>query len=645
MSKHSLQGRLPEKLKHKQKLTSNTRIQNTKNLLIFAVVIILAAIPFGMGKYFEFNSPGPFDSGSNAYSAAHILDGAKIGVEEKPSAMVGTLLVNILGVWLFGFNDIGPKFIQMILQAAAIIFMFVAIHRLSGKLAAAVGAIITSVYLSAPLIAKLGNDKTQYLTAFMILGVSCFVLYQSGGKWFWAVLAGGFLSWGPLFKPVAASAIGATGLFVVLQPILKHRTWKQTGIDILLLFAGAAAAIGPLYIWIIGSQVPLGRPYHFVLDVVKLVLPATGETDKVKGTVEYVAGGRKLVSFSEQWPIVLRYYRLLILPIALAVVSIIARTAKMFVTFPKKSAKTTAITYDRFVILFAVWWILDMAFVWISPRSYEQYYLPLNASAAMLGGYVVALYSDKLQKTTQKAKWRFFGFAGLFVMLAMSWHIFFGIETSPHTGQKYGQKRRGYAQRLKKISFRRKNSLKGPWEIVGAYINTHSEPIDKIYVWGWFPGIYVQAQRFSSASLAFMMPRPTPDKFAESIKQLLTEFKEEIPEFIVDSRKRHIPTDRPAYELWPIIPRGYAGLQKEALLPRDEKIIAAFDKSWSDFLRKNYGDDEADRYELLRPFRQFIMDNYEIAEPQLWIHTQDGRLYHRMFGSHVVFRLKKIPSN
>ena len=42
-------------------------------LLALGVVVVLAGIPFGLGKYFEFNSPGPFDSGAYVYSAAHIL--------------------------------------------------------------------------------------------------------------------------------------------------------------------------------------------------------------------------------------------------------------------------------------------------------------------------------------------------------------------------------------------------------------------------------------------------------------------------------------------------------------------------------------------------------------------------------------------
>jgi len=165
-----------------------------RQIAVFIIIAILAVIPFSMGKYFEFNTPDPFDSGAYIYSAKHILDGAEIGVEEKPSAQLGTLLVNILGVRLFGFNETGPTIIQTVLQAAALLLMFIAMRKLFGTLAAAVGVIIASVYLSAPLIAKYGNVKEQYMIACMVIGISCFVLRQFEGRWWYAVLAGAFLS-------------------------------------------------------------------------------------------------------------------------------------------------------------------------------------------------------------------------------------------------------------------------------------------------------------------------------------------------------------------------------------------------------------------------------------------------------------------
>src|SRR5210317_1622242 len=126
-------------LKHtrkQQRPTSKPRppmSQKTKSIILIAIVALLEAIPFSLGKYFEFNSPSAFDSGAYVYSAAHILDGAEIGVEEIPSAQLGTLLVNLLGVKLFGFNDFGPKLIQMFLQAGAFILMMVAMRKLYGS--------------------------------------------------------------------------------------------------------------------------------------------------------------------------------------------------------------------------------------------------------------------------------------------------------------------------------------------------------------------------------------------------------------------------------------------------------------------------------------------------------------------------------
>ena len=123
------------------------------------VFIIIILIPFILGKYCEFNIPGPFDSGSNVYSAKHILEGAQIGVEEDPSAQVGTLLMNMLGVKLFGFNDLGPKIVQGFFQLIGLGLMYYSIRRVFGVLPAFFSAFAAAFFLSAPLIAKYGKVK------------------------------------------------------------------------------------------------------------------------------------------------------------------------------------------------------------------------------------------------------------------------------------------------------------------------------------------------------------------------------------------------------------------------------------------------------------------------------------------------------
>ena len=659
MSKPARKRTLPRKhpIPQKRESTFLDTLKSKEKYLILAIVVILAAIPFALGKYFELGTPGPYDSGAYVYSAKHVLDGAVIGVDEKPSAQLGTLLTNMLGVWLFGFNETGPKLIQGILQAAALILMFIASRKLFGTLPAAVSVIVTSIYLSAPLAAKFGNVKEQFMIAFMVMAISCFVLRQLGGRWWWAALAGAFVIWAPLFKQTGASAMAAIGLFVLIQPLFKHRSWKQTGSDIGLLAAGAIIAITPACIWLQAYHDGQMLPYAFVWKPIISSFtsspkepeanPAESETEQnntqdkpeqrsllMKLLPGYVSESWESLEPTERKEVarrIFRYYKLLILPIALALAAIAIRIVRLIrrIAPAEKTAKTN---YDRFVFLFAVWWLLDMAFVWISPRSYEQYYLPLNASAAMLGGYFIATYNKLLENPVNRNIWRVVGIIGILVMIAMSWHIFFGIEKSPHSDTDYGGKRRGYAQKLKEIADRKKGA-RGAWEVLGDYIRNNSTKNDTIYVWGWVPGIYVQAQRLSSVPEAFegTMHTLSPAVLSKKIQAMVSTFEKEPPKFIVDTHKIHFPWDRPPLELWPTTPKG--------LLPNDEVTVARFDTMYSKLLREKINPaqeriykqltrwninslmdmadpDEALRYEAMKPLRQYVMKNYKFVAQQ-----------------------------
>ncbi len=616
-------------LQAKEKSLSPEQREKIKRIVGIAAIVILAGIPFSIGKYFEFSSYDPFDSGAYVHSAAKILSGAEIGVDEKPSAQLGTLLVNLLGVAMFGYNETGPKLIQMIFQATALVLMFIALRKLYGTLPAAVGVIVASIYLSWAFIGKTGNTKEQYMIACMVIGISCFVMYELSGKWWQAAVAGAVLSWAPLFKQTGVTAIVAIGLFVILQPILKHQTWKQTGRDILLLFGGAFVGILPLYIWMLGWGVKMALPYAFVWQTLASLIPSGSEPGQVKVATDYVTRSREFVPFSVQYRKVMYHYGKVIMPIALACTAIIIGIIRWILSLrSKKQASRT--TYDRFFLLFAVWWILDMAFVWISPRSYVQYYLPLNASAAMLGAYGVAVYWDKTKNAETKTKWVVMGMAALLVMISLSWHVFF------ESARKESQ---SYQYMLKTASQLRKGETRFRGAGTGEYILTHSKATDRIYVWGWIPGIYVKAQRFSAASRACCLPRPAPAVLKEMVDELLDEFKKNMPKFIVDTRKRHIPVERPPYELWPIV--RYQGMDHEMFLSPDENAVAAYEKNRAEDLRKNFGDKEAERFEILAPFRKFIRENYTIVGLNQYMVTQDGQLYNPVFGEEVLFELKE----
>jgi hypothetical protein len=103
--------------------------------------------------------------------------------------------------------------------------------------------------------------------------------------------------------------------------------------------------------------------------------------------------------------------------------------------------------------------------------------------------------------------------------------------------------------------------------------------------------------------------------------------------------------ERPPYELWPsnFLWRNKELnsmlMDKRGFLKKDEKAINMYDQLYTRLLRENFDEDEALRYEAMRPFREFIMNNYRPAEPKLYV-ARNNRITHKIFGEQRVFQLK-----
>ncbi len=635
-------------------------------LVEIIAVLLLAGIPFAMGKFFEFNQPDPFDGGGYAYSAWHVYQGAKFGSEELISAQPATFLVNYIGVVLCGFSELGAKLIQMALQLAALGMMFYALRKCFGKSAAILCTAMASIYLSAPVIAKFGNVKEQFMIAFMVMA-ACFLILviKTKKEWLWAV-TGAFAVWPYYFKPTGLSILAATGLCVVFFSLQK-RNWKLLLNRLLFLSIGAIAGISPLLLFFF---LKTGRPIFFqslpllliqamiasavigyaivgvaeknrqsgFISRVKTVCPVywtTGASaivlvyiigliivriqpgaigqdivdyivatpffavpqyiySKISGFVYllwrtlgtsdiYITGSRNLMGFSQQAPIVFRYYAVLKLPILMASISILIGLVRLFFRLIKKIPAFES--QDWMALFLAIWWLFDMGMIWVSPRSYEQYYLPMCASAAMLGGYGIGRFMERLNPVRSIA----------------------GRILAPA------------AEKLQKKEL-------GPWEQLGDYIRTHSGPEDRMYVWGWYPGIYVRAQRLSASPQASEgnMHIVPPYYLAGIVYNLTTAFTQHPPKFIVDSRKREFPWNVPPLELWPQRPYVPNELQdnRNGFLSRDSLKVRQFEMIHSAGLAQKVSPEEAERFMAMKPFRDYVMSNYKIVGS---------------FGPHVLF--------
>ena len=82
-------------------------------------------------------------------------------------------------------------------------------------------------------------------------------------------------------------------------------------------------------------------------------------------------------------------------------------------------------------------------------------------------------------------------------------------------------------------------------------------------------------------------------------------------------------------------------MKQETFLSPEENAVAAYEKNWAEILRRDFGEEEAERFEIMASFRKFVRDNYEIVGLRQYQVTRDGKLFHPVFGEEVLFELKE----
>jgi hypothetical protein len=416
---------------------------------------------------------------------------------------------------------------------------------------------------------------------------------------------------------------------------------------------------------------------------------------------EYIAGSRTVSQFGRQFDWVASYYRYLVAPIGLSTLAIVWALARQVGRWlpngrsraeaaAKPDNQVPASLGDRIVLFLGIWWLLDVMFVWISPRSYVEYFLPLTASAAMLAAYAV------YQCRRRTSGWIWLLALWLLVDLVLVWVI--PVEAFPYVGLRsseavvdfWGQfllrilplaaavavvwlmrrQRSRWPQavvpslicagmffwwntdtldsfmvRSDQLRQIRRQKLAYPWEEVSRFVRQNSSPQDGLFVWGWYPGIYVQAQRFCPSTLAAYSDMHTdrPEDVKRQISKLVDELRADPPKFIVDSQKVHYPFgDHPVYDLWPQWKDKEIGklnfrysvaelLKHDGLLTLQEMEEAGNSiylqvEEYSYALLTNEGRKggpmepararrlarlERQRHEAIAPLREFVMKNYQ----------------------------------
>ncbi|MCF7958713.1 MAG: hypothetical protein K9M57_09730, partial [Phycisphaerae bacterium] len=449
------------------------------------------------------------------------------------------------------------------------------------------------------------------------------------------------------------------------------------------IYFGIHGELGSYYKWTPFYAVP-----NALADIIAKKLP------NIAGD-SYVGGSREATSFMSQWNEVFRYYNAFVVPIGLGLLGLImglSCTVIQVIARLKNNSESSVETPldsqpDRpmdkstrsFVLLLGVWWVLDMLMAWVSPRSYVQYFLPLNGSGAMLGSYVIyRCLKNNAWFIALAAVWIVTHFLLIrllpdfslrdlaavpgnwslivenyranfylrFIPLVLAVAGFFGLKHVKPTPVRplvltllcgimvlwfNTSNFSAYQAQASQV-----DSNQG-WMQLAQQLKENSKPDDTLYVWGWFPGIYVHAERFTPARKPSYsdMHTDSPSVVYNKIRHLVQELEKSPPLYIIDSQKFHFPYYKhPNFELWP----HWADAQKKGFhfyrysgsapgpffkLSEWEQVRAFHFKAVESMtlaLLKNAKVDPAVaaqlaererlRHEVMAPLREFVMENY-----------------------------------
>ena len=722
---------------------SNTNNNTKSNWLIAAIItFILAAIPFSIGKYYEFNTDDPFDGALNIYHAHELCLGKHLGVDVFPSARPATLLVNFIGVKLFGYSEFGPKLIQTLMQITALGFAFACVRKLFGNIPACFAVVLGAFYLSSQPYAKFGNVKEQYMIACMIISACAFIFYElDNTKKIWLFTCGALAINTWYFKPTGFSLLLAILAYMTVTTLMRKRTFACFSGQIVSLAIGSTIGLIPLivfYLWQgqLGSLLG-GFPaapailvtiiYCIILGLRKGIKVANQHTEKInkkiiqRGSIAivsalvittvafsfmgqakqflmdipivgypvellssafdfstsfsekfyslifsdsgYVAGSRIVSTFSKQFAEVNRYSHSFVIPIGLGLAAI---AWAIFSRFKKGNPETSSDTQsnsiiNQIMIFLAIWWLLDMLFIWISPRTYVQYFLPPNGSAMFLAGYILCRsFKNNIAFCFIGAAWlavEIFTasqstaeYSALVIIVAIITFLAGAAAAVIKTLPKpklilqavfiiailIANKGNYNAIDDKLESTRQFKEAGGAlWQTVGKDIKNNSSENDTIFVWGWYPGIYVAAQRSCSAKHPAYanMHSDIPQDVGYRIDNYVEELSKNPPLFIVDSQKMHYPYyEHPVYDLWMTVPLDIGRNPKRNILQKKAEI-QAFEKQYYTQVKKycialttqekraggplskekaeELAELEVERHKKMEPLRDFVMKNYQ----------------------------------
>ena len=187
--------------------------------------------------------------------------------------------------------------------------------------------------------------------------------------------------------------------------------------------------------------------------------------------------------------------------------------------------------------LLPTWALVIMASVWVQGKYYTYHWLPVLPPLALLAGHGLSAIGRLLHRACPRPAARALSALGLAAVLAL-------------LGAAYWKSLRLPISTL--LGRTPRSALLARWDRYGdfslsadrdvaAYLRSHTEPADTVFVWGFEPLIYFLADRAPASRFLYTVPLVTAWSPAEWRAEFVRDLEEKGPPFIVVAHNDVLP--------------------------------------------------------------------------------------------------------
>jgi 4-amino-4-deoxy-L-arabinose transferase-like glycosyltransferase len=421
-----------------------------KSIGIISLIIIFG---FVLRIPYFFHVMQDIDEGCHAAIAAMMMHGGSLPACAADNKPPGISYIYLTAFSLFGrYNMTAIHMVTFVWTLATAIVLSVLAKKLGGKKAALFAMLFYLAFTTA-LYPKMIAANTEifmalpYSLAVLLLWYAC-----DREKWSLFLLSGFVSGIAPLIKQVGVVELAAVSAYLLFAiPILLGK--KK-------IYSSIAACAQ----FVIGYILPIATVAFLFY---RKGILAEQIFWSITYPRRYVSQGAANLSFMSQ--IIEEFVPFVLSTVILWVLSFIWIKRAAVDLREKKISFST-----QFSLFLVIWLITSWAATFIGKRMYGHYFIQILPPLSLMAALIAAKYFERTD-----ARGRYWK-AAIMALTAVPALVFLGMAISfEATTDTWGE-------------------VKPDFRPAAEYISTHTNPEDRIFVWGWFTPVYVYSERTPS---------------------------------------------------------------------------------------------------------------------------------------------------